>query len=272
MLGPFSIARGPAPVPLARSRKVRALIAYLALAPRPVARSKLCELLWDAPNDPRGELRWCLAKVRRAVDEPSRPRLVASDETVRLAFFSCADYTHGYYNAYERMATEDVDFVVCLGDYIYDETYHRVADGTAVRDDHVGSPPPDSYKSTGPNSDGIYLAAHTLADYRKKYSLYRSDRSLQRMHQRFPMVVLWDDHEVQDNYAGGERDGGLAPDKRYSNKRKAAAYKAFFEAMPYTPPAPDRIYRRLQFGRTVDLIVTNPDGSSAVATAAFSFK
>ena len=55
-------------------------------------------------------------------------------------------------------------------------------------------------------------AASTLADYRDKYSLYRSDASLRKVQQRFPTVMLWDDHEVQDNYAGGAPDGGLPPE------------------------------------------------------------
>ena len=59
-------------------------------------------------------------------------------QPVRFAFWSCQDYTHGYYNAHEAMAREDLDFVVCLGDYIYDETYHTVKDGTGVRDDKIG--------------------------------------------------------------------------------------------------------------------------------------
>ena len=57
-----------------------------------------------------------------------------------FAYFSCQDYTHGWYNALARMADEDVDFVVCLGDYIYDEAYHSIADGTGVRDDRIGEP------------------------------------------------------------------------------------------------------------------------------------
>jgi alkaline phosphatase D len=177
-----------------------------------------------------------------------------SNEPVRFAFFSCADYTHGYYNAYERMAAEDVDFVVCLGDYIYDETYHTKADGTAVRDDKVGGPPPSSY-SEKTSGKGIYRAAHTLQDYRDKYSLYRSDASLRKMHQRFPMVVLWDDHEVQNNYAGKPADGGLPADEGYSRKRRAAAYKAFFESMPVSAKGRSRIYRTLRFGKNVELFV-----------------
>jgi alkaline phosphatase D len=174
-------------------------------------------------------------------------------QPVRFAFWSCQDYTHGYYNAHEAMAREDLDFVVCLGDYIYDETYHTVKDGTAVRDDKVGR----AQQESGQAGVNYSRAAETLEDYRDKYSLYRSDESLRKVQARFPTVMLWDDHEVQDNYAGGAPDGGLPASHHYSKKRQAAAYKAFFEAMPYSPPAGEarRIYRRLQFGRTVDLLI-----------------
>jgi alkaline phosphatase D len=166
-----------------------------------------------------------------------------SQQPVRFAFWSCQDFTHGFYNAHEVMADDDLDFVLCLGDYIYAETEERGP--TAVRADPIGSVP----------APGIKRQAQTLKDYRAKYRLYRSDPSLRRLHSRFPTVMLWDDHEVQDNYAGGERDGGLPPERRFSLARKRAAYKAFFEAMPYSPPVGDRIYRTLRFGRTVDLIV-----------------
>src|SRR5439155_22180558 len=59
MLGPMAIHRDGVAVALPASRKVRALLAYLALAPLPVSSSELCDLLWDVPSDPRGELRWC---------------------------------------------------------------------------------------------------------------------------------------------------------------------------------------------------------------------
>ena len=84
MLGSLEIRRDGAVLPLPASRKVRALLAYLALAPRDTPRSQLCELLWDVPNDPRGELRWCLSKIRRLVDEVDRPRLLAREDAVRL--------------------------------------------------------------------------------------------------------------------------------------------------------------------------------------------
>ncbi len=68
---------------------MRALIAYLALAPRALTRAHLCELLGDIPNDPRGELRWCLSKARAVVDEPGRRRIETPQDTVRLDLGDC---------------------------------------------------------------------------------------------------------------------------------------------------------------------------------------
>jgi alkaline phosphatase D len=169
-----------------------------------------------------------------------------SRQEVKFAFFSCQDYTHGYYNALDVMADGDYDFVVCLGDYIYAETYHSVKGGTGVRDDRIGR--------ENPQNPRVVREAVTLADYRAKYQLYRSDPLLRAVHAKFPMVMLWDDHEVQDNYTGKEADGGLPPGKHFSAARKAAARKAFFESMPAFPGG-ERLYRKLQFGSTVDLIV-----------------
>ena len=70
LLGPLTIRRNGVAVALPTSRKVRALLAYLALAPRAAGRSQLCDLLWDVPNDPRAELRWCLSKLRGVLDAP----------------------------------------------------------------------------------------------------------------------------------------------------------------------------------------------------------
>ncbi len=158
-----------------------------------------------------------------------------SEQPVRFAFFSCQEYAHGFYNAHAAMAQDDLDFVVCLGDYVYAEEYHKPG-GTGVRKDRVG-------------------VATTLDDYRGKYALYRTDKNLQAVHASFPMVTTWDDHEVVDNYAGGEADGGLPRDKGFSAKRKKAGYTAFFESMPFLPKVPGRLYRGLRFGKTVDLLM-----------------
>src|SRR5688572_19938660 len=89
MLGPLEIHRGGRALKLPASRKVRALFAYLALAPVAVSRSQLCELLWDVPNDPRGELRWCLSKIRGIVDERGGRRVQTRDDTIRLDLADC---------------------------------------------------------------------------------------------------------------------------------------------------------------------------------------
>ena len=89
LLGPMTISRDGVALALPASRKVRALFAYLALAPAPVARSPLCELLWDVPNDPRGELRWCLSKIRSLVDEGDRQRVCTREDTIRLDLADC---------------------------------------------------------------------------------------------------------------------------------------------------------------------------------------
>ncbi|QKC80865.1 BTAD domain-containing putative transcriptional regulator [Mesorhizobium sp. NZP2077] len=89
LLGPLEIMRNDVPVALPASRKLRALLAYLALAPHPVGRSRLCELLWDVPNDPRGELRWCLSKLRAALDTPDRRRVTTQGDTVALDLEGC---------------------------------------------------------------------------------------------------------------------------------------------------------------------------------------
>jgi TolB-like protein/DNA-binding SARP family transcriptional activator/Flp pilus assembly protein TadD len=85
MLGPLTIERDGAACAMPASRKVCGLIAYLALSPRPTPRARLCELLWDeAANDPRGELRWCLSKLRGALDDADGRALVASGDTIAL--------------------------------------------------------------------------------------------------------------------------------------------------------------------------------------------
>lgn len=83
------ISRDGAALPLPASRKARALFAFLAVSPAPVSRSHLCELLWDVPNDPRGELRWCLSKLRRILDEPGRRRVETGSDTIRLDLADC---------------------------------------------------------------------------------------------------------------------------------------------------------------------------------------
>ena len=89
LLGPLRVARDGEALALPASRKVRALIAYLAMAPAAVTRATLCELLWDIPNDPRGELRWSLSKVRSVVDAGGGSRVLTCDGGIRLDLSDC---------------------------------------------------------------------------------------------------------------------------------------------------------------------------------------
>jgi DNA-binding SARP family transcriptional activator len=89
MLGPLRVQRNGLVVAFPASRKVRALLAYLALTPLPTSRSHLCELLWDASHDPRGELRWCLSKIRGLLGDSEGQRIATSGDTVRLDLADC---------------------------------------------------------------------------------------------------------------------------------------------------------------------------------------
>jgi DNA-binding SARP family transcriptional activator/TolB-like protein/Flp pilus assembly protein TadD len=124
MLGAMAVTRGGVAVALPASRKVRALIAYLALAPNAVPRTQLCELLWDVPNDPRGELRWCLSKVRGILDEPKRRRVDTTGDTIRLDLADCfvdaAEVADATQRGIETHDTERLRALIALfsGDFL----------------------------------------------------------------------------------------------------------------------------------------------------------
>lgn len=165
-----------------------------------------------------------------------------SKETIRIGFFSCQNYNAGYFTALAGLAREkDLDLVLCLGDYIYEKgTY------TGPRTD-----------TTGVNGDGD---VQTLDEYRQKYRLYQSDKKLQDMHAAHPFVMVWDDHEVEDNYAGDEDldNGGDIRRVPFEERRKNA-YKAFFEAMPKMKVKgdPTRIYGSAKLGGAAELFFTD---------------
>lgn len=175
-----------------------------------------------------------------------------SNQTLRIGFYSCSSYEAGYYTALAGLAREkDLDFVFCLGDYIYEHHYY---DGPAARKDR-----------TGKNHDGD---VQSLAEYRQKYRFYQSDPSLQDMHAAYPFISLWDDHEVEDNYAGHSADSKQANPKLENSgyprrvpfpQRRKNAYRAFFEAMPRLQHKgdPDRIYGSVQLGKMAELYLTD---------------
>jgi len=150
-----------------------------------------------------------------------------SINSLRFAFGSCQMYEQGYYTAHRHMAQEDLDLVVFLGDYIYEHSWGN---------NHVR-------KHEGHE-------VYTLDQYRNRYACYKSDADLQLCHARFPWIVTWDDHEVDNDYAND-----LAEDLEDNFLlRRAAAYQAFYEHMPLRPAcAPHngdmKIYGVFDFGR-----------------------
>jgi alkaline phosphatase D len=158
------------------------------------------------------------------------PPADSTPEKLRFAFASCQHYESGYYTAYEHMAKDDLDLVIHLGDYIYENP---------GRDKQVR-------KHVGPKLT-------TLADYRIRHSQYRSDPLLHGMHARCPWLVTWDDHEFENNYANdiSERAG---VDPIEFLEQRANAYQAYYEMMPLRkqslPQGPDmKLYRTVGFGR-----------------------
>ena len=156
------------------------------------------------------------------------PALTAKNPLMNFAFVSCQHYEYGYYTAYKHLAAEDLDLVAHLGDYIYE--YGVATDRTRRH-----------------NSPEVI----TVDDYRNRYALYKSDPLLKQAHANFPWAVVWDDHEVDNNYAG------LVPEDKQSKedfaKRRAAAYQVYYEHMPLRKSVLKagnnvEIYRRLSFG------------------------
>jgi alkaline phosphatase D len=157
-----------------------------------------------------------------------------------LAFASCQAWDSGYYPSYRHMAQEDLDLVLHLGDYVYEGGI--AADG--------------GYRRT-PTPEVLRDAPRDLERWRMQYALYKSDPDLQAAHARFPWMVTWDDHEVQNDYANtqSQYEGDISA-------LRAAAYQAWYEHQPVRAPArPDadgpRVYRRLRWGNLVQLDVVD---------------
>jgi alkaline phosphatase D len=156
------------------------------------------------------------------------PRPGTAVARLRFAFASCQQYEQGYYGAYRHIVADAPDLVAFLGDYIYESTWGK---------DHVRS-----HASPEP---------YTLADYRARHALYRSDPDLQAAHAACPWIVTWDDHEVDNDYADDRPEDGM--EREAFLERRAAAYRAYFEHMPLPPRmrpegARMRIHTHLDWG------------------------
>lgn len=184
----------------------------------------------------------------------------------RIGVLSCANATSGWFTAYAHAATrDDLDLIVHTGDYIYESPVDRsdaLASLAIARD-------------IQPQGEAV-----TLADYRLRYACYRADPGLMELHRRFPMVVMWDDHEVANN---SWKDGAKNHGKEDGpwDVRKAAGIRAFREWLPVG----GRDYESYQIGdlatlfrletrllartRQLDLIAALSGGNLAQSAAAF---
>jgi alkaline phosphatase D len=158
---------------------------------------------------------WYRFMAGDAVSATGRTRAApaAADARGKLAFAiaSCQHYEHGHYAAYRDMAQQPLDFVVHVGDYIYEGSWGGRG---KVREHHAPEP-------------------YTLADYRNRYAQYKLDPHLQAAHAACPWLVTWDDHEVDNDYAR-DRSQDMDPVEAFL-ARRAAAYQAYYEHMPLPP-------------------------------------
>ena len=136
------------------------------------------------------------------------PAADAATAGLRLVYASCQRWEHGHYAAWTHAVADAPDAVVFLGDYIYEY--------------------PGALNAVRKHNDGWTLS---LDDYRRRYALHRSDTALQKAHQACPWFVIWDDHEVHNDYAGNS-PGDSGPEVSDFAGRRAAAYQAFYEHMP----------------------------------------
>ncbi|MFC0039857.1 alkaline phosphatase D family protein [Actinomadura rayongensis] len=165
------------------------------------------------------------------------PRADTFGSALVMAFVSCAQYEHGYFTSYRRLAEQHPDLVLHLGDYQYEYkkgTY--VAPGGNVRD-HAG---PETV---------------TLANYRQRHAQYKADADLQAAHAVAPWLVVFDDHEVENNWAGDVPEAGSdTPNTADFVRRRAAAFRAYYENMPLRRTSIPRgagmqLYRNVAWGR-----------------------
>lgn len=150
---------------------------------------------------------------------------------VRLGVVSCSSYSHGYFHGYEELTnSNDVDVILHLGDYIYE--YGTGEYGSAF----------DYEPATEITS---------LSDYRTRYSFYRLDPAVRNLHQQYPFINIWDDHESADNsYRDGAANHTEGAEGNWVN-RKSFSKQAYDEWLPVSNVNP--LYRDFQFGDLLDL-------------------
>jgi alkaline phosphatase D len=189
---------------------------------------------------------WYRFRAGDAESPVGRLRTMPADDSspseLRMAFASCQNYQTGYFTAYEHMAKEELDLVVHLGDYIYENGSKHHKDKPDPIRKHVGE------------------VLHTLEEYRARHSQYKTDPMLQAAHKSCPWLVTWDDHEVCNDYTNDRSEKEHETDPAQFLVRRAAAYQAYYENMPLRhtslPQGPNmQMYRKQSFGRLAEFVV-----------------
>ncbi len=159
-----------------------------------------------------------------------------SIDSLKFAIVSCANYEFGFFNTYEKIADrQDLDAVLHLGDYIYE--YGPGTYGDTVRFDRRNFPEHELI---------------TLEDYRYRYSQYRLDEDLRKVHQNHPFITIWDDHEIANNsYKTGAQNHQEETEGPY-DQRSLAAKKAYYEWLPVRE---GKMYRSFKFGDFAKVIM-----------------
>lgn len=165
----------------------------------------------------------------------------ADVDSLRFAVVSCASWEHGYFNTYQSISTHnDVDAVVHVGDYIYE---YASGDYSANISGRTYQPPTECVDELG---------------YELRYSQYKLDDQLRRVHQLFPFITVWDDHETSNNaWSEGAPNHNTATEGPY-DLRKYNSTSTYFKWMPLRKPDPMdtlRIFRKLRYGKLLDLIM-----------------
>lgn len=172
-----------------------------------------------------------------------RTKTAPGDTTTNARFgvVSCANLEAGFFNVYKAMnVRNDIDAVLCLGDYIYEYETGGYEPNTATQ------------RFWQPATETI-----TLADYRARYSVYHLDPDLRRNHQLYPWIPIWDDHEsANDSWKDGAENHNTGEGNWQT--RKNDGKQAYFEWLPIrqtNPTDPYQIYREITYGKTIDLIM-----------------
>jgi alkaline phosphatase D len=178
---------------------------------------------------------------------------------LRFAFVSCQDWSVNHWAGMEELAAQDLDFIVHLGDYIY-ETVGADFQSGKVEGRHARLKLPDGTA----RADGASYAT-TVDDYRYLYKSYRSDPRLQALHARFPIIAIWDDHEFSDDCWQDRQTYDPGDDVAPRTARRRGATQAWFEFMPAdvsldlaNPSFQNiRLYRAFTFGDLATLVMTD---------------